>query len=72
MDPPQPPDFPVFISRTQLDFCIMTVKSDGQIRRSKEKAIPLFLRTNEKCKKQAAQKNYFASLQMQKSITNEQ
>ena len=50
----------------------MTVKSDGQIRRSKEKAIPLFLRTNEKCKKEAAQKNYFASLQMQKSITNEQ
>ena len=50
----------------------MTVNSDGQIRPSKEKAIHLFFRTHEKCKKQAAQENDFASLQMQKGITNEQ
>ena len=50
----------------------MTVKSDGQITRSKEKAIQLFFRTHEKCKKQAAQENDFASFQMQKGITNEQ
>ena len=51
----------------------MTAKSDGQIRRSKAKAIQFFFfRTHEKCKKQAAQENDFASLQMQKGITNEQ
>ena len=50
----------------------MTVKSDHQIRQSKEKAIQLFFRTHEKCKKYAAQENDFASLQMQKGITNEQ
>ena len=50
----------------------MTVKSDGQIRRSKEKTIQLFFRTHEKCKKWAAQENDFASLQMQKGITSEQ
>ena len=50
----------------------MTVKSDSQIRQSKEKAIQLFFRTHEKCKKYAAQENDFASLQMQKGITNEQ
>ena len=50
----------------------MTVKSDSQIRQSKEKAIQLFFRTHEKCKKYAAQENDFASLQMQQGITNEQ
>ena len=53
----------------------MTVKLNGQIRRSKEKAIffkAIFFRTHEKFKKQAAQENDFASLQMQKGITNEQ
>ena len=50
----------------------MTVKSDDQIRQSKEKAIQLFFRTHEKCKKYAAQENDFASLQMQQGITNEQ
>ena len=50
----------------------MTVKSDSQIRQSKEKAIQLFFRTQEKCKKYAAQENDFASLQMQQGITNEQ
>ena len=50
----------------------MTVESDGQIRRSKEKTIQLFFRTHEKCKKWAAQENDFASLQMQKRIINEQ
>ena len=50
----------------------MTVKSDGQIRGSKNKTIQLFFRTHEKCKKWAPQENDFASLQMQKGITNEQ
>ena len=49
----------------------MTVKLDGQIRRRKTKQ-QLFFRTHEKCKKWAAQENDFASLQMQKGITNEQ
>ena len=50
----------------------MTVKSDFQIKWSKEKATQLFFRTHEKCKKLAAQENDFASLQMLKGITNEQ
>ena len=51
----------------------MTVKSDGQIRRSNEKAIQFFFSEQMKnAKKQAAQVNHFASLQMQKGITNEQ
>ena len=38
----------------------------------KNKTTQLFFRTHEKCKKWAAQENDFASLQMQKGITNEQ